>query len=137
LTGSILPIAPGLLERFRQAGSKIAWRPAARSPGKPTRPGGARRARIAHLNDEESRVEDDQPDAGYRIVTDSGPVGALVLVLEIDRRGPPDRLRAHEAGKLPGFPSGSLEAVWGAPPRKDDPILALPDLIGLARYALA
>ncbi|MCI4331266.1 MAG: hypothetical protein L3K19_05410 [Thermoplasmata archaeon] len=128
-----LPADPGLLHRFRQAGEKIAWRSADRATASLS----PRRARIAHLHDEESRVEDLEDGRGYCVVTDSGPVGALVLLLEIDRRGPPDRLRTHDAGELPAFPQGALEAVWGGAPSQPERGLPLLDLVKLARYALA
>jgi len=127
-------VSDGLLERFRAAGERIAWReeaPPARKGGKRT-PSLAR-IRIAHLHDEEARVEE-RRDGGRRV--DSGPVGALVLLLEIDRRGPVRSLRAHPAGALPGFGQGAIEASWEAP-LTDGTDVPLADLVELARYALA
>ena len=124
-----LPIDAGLLDRFRTAGSGIAWRSAGTRRGD-------RGARIAHLNDEECRVEERRSSGEMVMRTDSGPVGALVLLLEIDRRGPPDVLTTHENGPLPGFPRGSLEASWGGPSRGQIDLLPR-DLVQLARYALA
>jgi hypothetical protein len=126
-------IDAGLLARFREAGGKIAWRAA---PAAPKRPRG-RRARIAHLNDEEARVEAWGSGARYAVASDSGPVGALALILEIDRRGLPRAIGARDAGRDPAFPSGSIHAVWGAIEVPTDSTPRLEDLVGLARYALA
>lgn len=130
------PLAdPGLMARFRAAEQKIQWRPVAEATGDRSPPG--RRVRIAHLHDEEARVESEERDGATTFRTDSGPVGALVLLMEIDRRGTPTRLVPHDAGKAEGFPMGALEAVWrpGSPPEAGG--LPLQDLVGLARYALA
>ncbi len=125
------PLAdPGLMVRFRAAEQKIAWRPVAgRSKGVSVR--------IAHLHDEEARVESRERPGETTFRTDSGPVGALVLLMELDRRGAPTRLIAHDAGAVPGFPMGSLEAVWAAGAAPEAGGLPLPDLVSLARYALA
>jgi hypothetical protein len=128
-----LVIDPGLLVRYRAAAAKIAWR-AAPSTGKP--PAG-RRARIAHLHDEEARVEASGRGQRIRVAVDSGPLGALVLLLEIDRRGPPTALGAQAAGRDPAFPSGAIVAAWGAMTVPQDSRPGLGDLIELARYALA
>lgn len=127
-------VSEGLLERFRAAGERIAWR----EDGRPPRRGGKKatvgtRVRIAHLHDEEARVEE-RADGGRRV--DSGPVGALVLLLEIDRRGPARSLRAHPAGALPGFGQGAIEASWASPIAAGTDV-PLKDLVDLARYALA
>ena len=131
-------IDPGLLERFHAAGARIAWRDgvAARA----ARPGRGKTSpvpRIAHLNDEEARVEESVAGTAHRLTVDSGPVGALVLVLRWAERGAPSRLLTHEAGELPDFPSGALEARWDG--GKGRPTLAVPlaDVVALARYALA
>ena len=128
-----VPIAPGLLARYRDAGARIAWRPAPKGPKRPA----GRRARIAHLNDEEARVEDwgSEPHGG--VAVDSGPVGALVLLLEIARRGPPTRLGAQEAGRDVAFPSGAIVALWGPGAVPTDSQPRIDDLVELARYALA
>jgi len=70
------------------------------------------------------------------IAVDSGPVGALALLLEADVRGVPHALGAANAGRDPAFPSGALVATWGskAPPADSRPTLR--DLVELARYAL-
>ena len=137
-----LPLDTGLLDRFRLAGAQIVWRPAPRSKGKPnpsrTRPAvGVESRRVAHLNDEEANVERRGPPSAPTLVVDSGPVGALVLLLEMDERGLPHRLTTYEAGRLLGFPRGALEASWD-PAVGDSPLeLPLSDVVGLARYALA
>ncbi len=128
---SALPIDAGLRARFRSAGPKIAWRDA------PPGPAGARRhsARIAHLNDEEARVESWGRPPRASVQVDSGPLGALVLVLEIDRRGLVPRLVARAAGADAAFPNGAIRAEWGAAAAATGgPTLR--DLIDLARYAL-
>ncbi|HTW56027.1 MAG TPA: hypothetical protein VMG36_06260 [Thermoplasmata archaeon] len=128
-----LPVDAGLLSRFRDAGAKVAWRPA---PARPRRAAG-RVARIAHLHDEEARVEEWGAGPRGGIAVDSGPLGALLLVLAADRRGVPTAIGAHEAGRDPAFPSGSVVAVWGDGPVPTDARPRLADLIELARYALA
>ncbi|HYA58010.1 MAG TPA: hypothetical protein VEH57_06075 [Thermoplasmata archaeon] len=132
MTDPGLPVDPGLLGRFREAGQRIAWRPA---PKLPRRPRG-RTARVAHLHDEEARVEAWGNEREGGMAVDSGPVGALVLLLEIDRRGPPTLLGAAEATRDAAFPGGSIVAAWGdeAVPRDSAP--RLQDLVELARYAL-
>ncbi|MGI0071836.1 MAG: hypothetical protein ACRECT_07240 [Thermoplasmata archaeon] len=130
--GSI-PIDPGLLARYREAGGRIAWRPA------PTtgRRAAGRRARIAHLNDEEARVEEWGRGGRAGLVVDSGPLGALVVLLEVDRRGPPTTLGAQDAGHAPAFPSGAIVAAWGTLAVRTDSRPRVADLVELARYALA
>lgn len=124
----------GLLERFRAAGARIAWRDAPKGRAGTPAPKGAV-ARIAHLHDEEALVVE---GADGRRTVASGPVGALVVLLEIDRRGPAVDLRALAAGIRPGFDDGAIEATWrprkGAAPGSPVPPA---DLVELARYALA
>lgn len=130
-----IPADDGLLARFRSAGTQIAWRPAkgrrAAPSGRPTS------RRIAHLNDEEATVEQTGPSGRPTIVVDSGPLGALVLLLEIDRRGAPTHLVARTAGERAGFDQGALQASWGRRDAAGGPPLPVADLVGLARYALA
>ncbi len=130
---TVLPIDPGLLARYRAAGAKIAWRPAPKGPRRP--PG--RTARIAHLHDEEARVEAWGTARRVGLAVESGPVGALVLLLEIDRRGLPTALGAENAGRDPAFPAGAIVAAWGRGAVPADARPRLTDLIELARYALA
>jgi hypothetical protein len=126
-------IDPGLLARYRNAGRRIAWRPAPKGVKRPT----GRRARIAHLNDEEARVEEWGTGKRTGLAVDSGPVGALIVILEIDRRGPPSAIGAENAGRDAAFPAGAIVAAWGevAVPTDSRPKVA--DLVELARYALA
>ena len=133
MSGGATPLSvdPGLLTRFRAAGERIAWRTAG---GK--QPAGLK-ARIAHLNDEEARVEVAGRGAKARVTVDSGPLGALVLLLEIDRRGPPTGLGAGEAGRNRRFPSGAIVAAWDGEAVPDDSTPGLRDLVDLARYSLA
>jgi len=126
-------VDPGLLARFRAAEGKIAWRDASPRPRGP----GAGRTRIAHLHDEEARVAVTGRGANVRVAVDSGPVGALVLLLEVDRRGPPSALGASEAGTDAGFPTGAIVAAWGDMTVPTDSRPTLRDLVELARYALA
>jgi len=135
MTDEVGPLAidPGLLARYRAAGAKIVWR--AVPPVSP-RPGRGR-VRIAHLNDEEARVEESGRGARARVAVDSGPLGALVLLLEIDRRGFPVAVGAQEAGRDRAFPSGAIVAAWGGGAVPSDSKPGLADLVELARYALA
>jgi hypothetical protein len=128
-----LAVDPGLLARFRAAGAKIAWRP---TRSKARRAGGGG-PRVAHLNDEEARVVTSASGGNVRVAVDSGPLGALVLLLEIDRRGPPTALGASEAGHEPGFSSGAIVAAWGEETVPTDSRPRVTDLVELARYALA
>ena len=127
-----LAIDAGLLARFRAAGSQIAW---TTSPG----PGGkvrGRSASVAHLHDEEARVERWGRGSRAGLVVDPGPVGALLIVLEADRRGLPTALGASNAGRDPAFPGGSIVAVWGPGAVPADSRPRFSDLVEIARYAL-
>jgi hypothetical protein len=134
MTPGALAIDSGLLGRFRAAGGQIAWREAKAPAG--TRPAKGT-ARIAHLNDEEARVEERREGATSVLTVESGPLGALVLLLRWEEFGEPNRLVAREGGELRSFPSGALEATWSG--TADGHALAVPlaDVVGLARYALA
>lgn len=126
-----IPIESGLRSRFEEAGRRIDWRAAGKSRVR------GRTARIAHLHDEEARVERWGTDRRGGVAVDPGPVGALVLLLECLRRGAPTALGAANAGSTGAFPQGRIEARWGpgAVPRDSVPRLA--DLVEIARYALA
>ena len=132
MTPAGLPVDEGLLTRFRDAGRAIAWRLAPPPAPRSKRP----RARIAHLHDEEARVESWGTDRNGGVEVDSGPLGALVLLLESDRRGASPAVEAREAGVDPAYPNGALRAVWGSR-RAPGPGPTLRDLVDLARYALA
>jgi len=121
------PATPGLRARFLQAGEKIAWRPASETE---------ENAWIAHLNDEEARMEREEVNGDLRITTDAGPVGALVLLLEIEQWGDPVFLHTVNS-KTPPFAQGALEAGWGlTAPRPNGRPLPIEDVVALARYAL-
>jgi hypothetical protein len=132
-----LGIDPGLLERFRRASGKIAWTDAApKVKGRrASRSAAAPRVRNARLSDESARVESVENGTSFRLVAESGPVGALVVVLECTGRGVPDRLTPVLAGERPEFPMGAIEAEWGGD-TSGGRALHLADLVGLARYAL-
>lgn len=133
---SVLPVDPGLLERMRRAGAEIAWRTAeSSSPPSRSKKAGTP-ARIAHLHDEEARIEERPQAKGWVMVADSGPVGALVLLLTVDRRGLPTRLTTHEAGELTAFAQGAIEARWTDGARPGAYSVPLADLVQVARYAL-
>lgn len=127
-----LPIDPGLLRRLRDAGRSIAWE---EGP-----PAGERRAgppaRLARLREERSRVEVAEQAGTYRVEVTAGPVGALVVLLEADRRGLPSALGSRNAGRSPSFPDGSIVACWGGDPPAADARPSVHDLVELARYAL-
>lgn len=129
MSPSVLPVDDGLLARFRAAAPRIAWRPARSAKG--------RRARIAHLHDEEARLETWGSDSNGGAEVDAGPLGALLLLLEADRRGVLPHLASREAGADKGFPQGAIRARWGRGPSRPEPGPTLRDLTDLARYALA
>jgi hypothetical protein len=132
-TPKSLPVDAGLLARYREAGHKITWRPAPKG----TKRLAGRTARIAHLNDEDARIERWGTAKRVGIAVDSGPLGALVLLLEIDHRGLPSALGAENAGRDASFPSGAIVAGWGEVTVPMDSRPKLEDLVELARYALA
>jgi hypothetical protein len=127
-----LRIDPGLLLRYRDAGRRIAWRPAPKGAHRST----GHRVRIAHLHDEEARVEEWGTGKRAGLAVDSGPVGALIVLLEIDRRGAPSALGAENAGRNAAFPSGAIVAAWGKVTVPTDSRPRVQDLVELARYAL-
>lgn len=127
-----LPLNPGLRTRFRLAGEKIAWIPTVSSPELP-RP---RMRRRAQLREEEAVVEEWGSETDGGLMVESGPLGALVLLLAFDRRGLPTTLGASYAGHAPGFPSGAIVAIWGSDPAPTDERPRFQDVVDLARYAL-
>ncbi len=128
MSGLVGAVDPGLLERFRRAGPAIAWRSAGR---------GRSARRVAHLHDEEAVVALREDRSGATITVEPGPVGALVLLLEIDQRGPAAGLWASDSGAAP-FARGSLSAAWATRPTAPPGGRSVPlgDLVALARYAL-
>lgn len=127
------PIDEGLLRRFRRAGQAIVW---TQDEGPRRRPRGTV-SRTARLGQETAQVETVEQRGARAVRVTSGPVGALVLLLEVDRRGPPTSLGSQNAGADPAFPDGSIVAAWGARELRADAHPTLHDLIELARYALA
>ncbi len=69
-------------------------------------------------------------------MVDSGPLGALVLMLAVVQRGAPSALGAVHAARDPAFPAGAIVAVWGAESVPEDERPRPEDVIDLARYAL-
>jgi hypothetical protein len=132
-----LPIDAGLWNRFEAAGAKIAWRPVI-VPRPGTRSSAVTpRSRIAHLHDEEARVEERPSRSGFSLLVESGPVGALVILLEAGVRGVPSTLQGVEGAVEPQFPSGAIRALWGRTSSSSAGTeVSLTDLVELARYAL-
>ena len=124
-------IAPGLMARFRIAGDQLVWRAAPAEGGR-----NGSKARIAHLHDEESRVEERTDSKVHVLRVDSSPVGALVVVVALDERGLPNALLTHEAGAAPGFSAGAIEARWDGGSAERTLALSVADVVALARYAL-
>jgi hypothetical protein len=125
----------------------VEWRPVI-SPPRPSkvrksREGtGARartetNARLAYYHDETARVEQRSVASEDILVVTSGPVGALVLVGECARRGLPTSLESRNAGDLPEFPDGAIEARWNTRAPTSKHTLPFRDVVELARYALA
>jgi hypothetical protein len=127
-----LGLDEGLLRRLRDAGRAIAWGP----EGPSRRPRGAPTVRVARLRDEEARVAVREAPEGASVEVTAGPVGAVVLLLEADRRGPPRALGSRNGSVGSSFPSGSIVATWGPAEVVADARPTLRDLVELARYAL-
>ncbi len=129
MTAPVPMIDPGLATRFQTEGARIAWRDAPDDP--PGRPG-----RIAHLYEEEARVERGRTDDGALVLrTDSGPLGALVVVLEWLSSGCAPTVGAIPAGDDPAFPAGGLWAAFGGRATAGTSV-PLREIVELARYAL-
>jgi hypothetical protein len=133
MSGSGWGADPGLLARFRRAGTQIEWRSAA-SSGRGRR---GRAVEIAHLHDEEAPVARWGSDRAGGIAAGAGPLGALIVLLEVDRRGPPGAWGAWNAGTDARFPEGAIVAAWGEAVPHPDSVPRPGDLIEIARYALA
>jgi hypothetical protein len=137
VSGKGLPGEVALWERLRTAEKEILWTPVPTRGGR--RRGGAPPATVrrAKLHDEEARFELSESDDRAVAIASSGPVGALLLLLEMDRRGPPGHLRGRAASRASGYPDGAIEAEWGSGTVEDGrPEVPLGDLIALVRYAL-
>jgi hypothetical protein len=122
-------LPPSFRERLRAVEDRIEWRSAGPPRGRTT-------VRTAHLFQEEARVARTETGRTVELRVDSGPVGAIVLLLEVDRRGSPSALGAANAGRDPAFPTGALVARWGTGAVPTDSLPRLADLVELARYAL-
>jgi hypothetical protein len=94
-------------------------------------------ARLAYYHDETARIEQRSVGSEDVLTVTSGPVGALVLIGECARRGVPTSLESRNAGDVPEFPEGAIEARWDANSRTRKHALPLRDVVELARYALA
>ena len=104
MSTSVVPADPHLLDRLRSAETAIAWREIRTGTSGVT-------ARIAHLHDEECRVEDRVEAQGRTLVADAGPVGSLVILVAVDRVGELPLLRSVPAGSTrPSFREASLRA---------------------------
>jgi len=129
---SALGLDDGLLQRLRAAGAAIVWRPAPRA----SRARDLGTVRVARLGDEEARVETREGASGVTVEVGAGPVGAVVLLAEADRRGPPSSLGSRNGRRGSAFPDGSIVAAWGATGVPADARPTVRDLVELARYAL-
>jgi len=127
-----LGLDDGLVRRLRAAGGTIAWRPA--RPARGGRPRGT--VRVARLGDDEATVEIREEPSGATVEVDAGPVGAVVLLVEADRRGLPATLASRNGRAGAPFPNGSIVAAWGAASVAADARPTVHDLVELARYAL-
>ncbi|MGA8276108.1 MAG: hypothetical protein WB852_07445 [Thermoplasmata archaeon] len=125
-------IHPGLRTRFLTAGERVAWKAMPATPPRPP----DRRGRIALLREDEARVEEWGSETDGGLMVDAGPLGALVLMLAVDRRGAPRALGAIHAGRDPAFPAGAIVAVWGDGAVPEDERPRPEDVVDLARYAL-
>ena len=126
------PLDPAFARRLQTAGAAITWRAAPRT----RRPARTPAARLARLRDEEACVEVRELGEEVTVEVTAGPVGAVVLLLEVDRRGLPDRLGSRNGGAAPAFPDGSIVAGWGVRDLPSDATPTLRDLVELARFAL-
>ncbi|HZY69928.1 MAG TPA: hypothetical protein VFF67_02985 [Thermoplasmata archaeon] len=131
---TISEIDAALLDRLRRAEPAVTWE-SVPAPSKAKGPPG--KARIARLHDETARVEESTASGRYRLTAESGPLGAMLILLACAERGRPTYLASRAAGELPAFAQGAVEAAWGGPkkaPTKGAPRIA--DLVAVARYAL-
>ncbi|MCI4364111.1 MAG: hypothetical protein L3K13_07440 [Thermoplasmata archaeon] len=137
MTEAPLPGERSLWERLERAEPEIDWvdLPAPRSRAKGKKD--TVRRRLAKLHDEEARLEEEEGPRARVALASSGPVGALLILLAIQRHGVPSRLRGRNGGELPAFPDGAIEAAWDATPGSPARLeLPVEDLLALVRYAL-
>ena len=125
-------VDPGLLARCRKAVEQVRWRSV--SPGRPRRRHEVHTIRVAHLHDEEARVETRETERGFELTVDAGPVGALLVLVEASERGAPQQLTQREGD--PSFRAGLLRAVWGTSGWSSGTPVPFADIVALARYAL-
>jgi hypothetical protein len=130
--GPSLPLHPGLRARFRSAGAKIEWTPTVTGPDRPAE----RRRQQVRLHEDEAHIEEWGTESVGGMMVDSAPLGALVLMLALDRRGVPTAWGATHAGRDPAFPEGAIVAIWGPGEAPADEQPRFEDVVDLARYAL-
>jgi len=123
------PGDPGLWERFRAIRPKI--RAERLELSAPLGPG--HRADRVTLNEQTARRER-RPgsDGSLDVIVDSGPLGALLLLLEWDDRDEVPVFRPVDRGE-PDFPEGAIVARFGGPPGGS---LPAKQILDLARFAL-
>ncbi|MHB1435854.1 MAG: hypothetical protein ACYCPN_07410 [Thermoplasmata archaeon] len=127
--GRSRPGDPGLWERFRAIRPRITYHPLERPLS--ARPG--HRADRVTLNEQTARRElRPGPDGSVEIVVDSGPLGALLLLLEWDDRDESPVFVPVDRGE-PAFPEGAIIARFGGPAA---PSLPAKQILDLARFAL-
>lgn len=132
MTASVLPLESALVARFRAAGEAIRWRDLVSARGSSS-------LQLARLHEEESRVERSTEPRGVTLLTEAGPLGALVILLEADRRNALPSIRSVEAGSRSDFPEGGIRAQWPRPLSRtatESEEVPIQDLVVLARYAL-
>lgn len=123
------PGDPGVWERFRAIRPKIRSEPLELPT--PLRPG--HRADRVTLNEQTARRElRPLADGTVEVVVDSGPLGALLLLLEWDDRDEPPVFLPVDHGE-PDFPEGAIVARFGGPPGAS---LPAKQILDLARFAL-
>lgn len=119
-------VEPRLLERLRRAGRAVRWEGSGPDGG----------GRFAELHQERARVEERRAALGRELTVEAGPVGALVLLLEVDRTGRLPLLEVLGAGREPRFPDGALRATWDGIAREEEAASATwREVVELARYA--
>lgn len=126
-----LGIDDGLWDRLRSAADAIVWTTAARKARGRKGP-----TQIARLYEEEAQLRLTEGEDRTTLEATAGPVGALLLLLECERRGVPAALGGRNPSTDPAFPDGSIVAQWGDGALPADSKPSVRDLVELARYAL-